>query len=534
MILRTAKSCLLKPLTQTAFRNCKRRSVFPSTVAITVFSFTCSPLVPSKVTTTALAFSTFQMPSPPFLYRSDTAPVLDLSDIGTKIIEVEKDRRDAYDVSHEIQVKLIQIQTEMESPHKVLLLSSSTADLLMNDGTKTLLQELLSKGDTNNTANNNSDSSTSRTPRIANLSNRYEDYCRLLAFQKFLQTGTWLSPEDCFAFGATDEEYLGGACMGVCRDLERYALGRATARDVASVQAARNLVNDILDYLMQFDFRNGPLRRKYDGTKYALKTVETLLYELSVTGATLPVGDEDNDDTENPPHAKKPKTIDETDKPKESLDAIRLRMEHRDELREKLIKKCRDSQKAAKQAIYAIHRGDFSKSAMLIQQCEDSILNDLFPIVKEEPPLRSGSFADVLEEYAEAKLFYVWLLGSDSEDQPKGYLLLPKDFPIPLEYEEYLGGLCDLTGEIGRVAVQRGTLRDYAGVRMCLEANAAVSLAISTLVRVPVGINKKMDQLRRSVEKIERMTYELSLSKAAGININTEVTQTAEKEDHRE
>jgi predicted translin family RNA/ssDNA-binding protein len=312
--------------------------------------------------------------------------------------------------------------------------------------------------------------------------------------------------------------------MGVCRDLERYALGRATARDVASVKAARNLVNEILDYLLQFDFRNGPLRRKYDGTKYALKTLETLLYELAVTGAA--------DDDE--PESKRAKT-EGTDKPQEELDAIRTRMEHRDELRENLIKMCRDSQKAAKQAIYALHRGDYQKSAKLIQQCEDSIQKELLPVVDAEPPLRSGSFANVVEEYVEAKLFHVWLLGKDENDEStKGTLLLPEDFSIELQPEEYLGGLCDLTGEIGRYAVQRGTARDFEGVRTCLEANAAISLAIQTLERAPAGINKKMDQLRRSVEKIERMTYEMSLSKAAGINKSTEVTEIVEKADDGE
>jgi predicted translin family RNA/ssDNA-binding protein len=364
-----------------------------------------------------------------------------------------------------------------------------------------------------------------RTPRPANMNNRFEDFCRILAYQKFLESGGWLSPSFCLDnVGATDEEYLAGACMGVCRDLERYALGRATARDVASVKAARNLVNEILDYLLQFDFRNGPLRRKYDGTKYALKTLETLLYELAVTGAA--------DDDE--PESKRAKT-EGTDKPQEELDAIRTRMEHRDELRENLIKMCRDSQKAAKQAIYALHRGDYQKSAKLIQQCEDSIQKELLPVVDAEPPLRSGSFANVVEEYVEAKLFHVWLLGKDENDEStKGTLLLPEDFSIELQPEEYLGGLCDLTGEIGRYAVQRGTARDFEGVRTCLEANAAISLAIQTLERAPAGINKKMDQLRRSVEKIERMTYEMSLSKAAGINKSTEVTEIVEKADDGE
>jgi predicted translin family RNA/ssDNA-binding protein len=86
-----------------------------------------------------------------------------------------------------------------------------------------------------------------------------------------------------------------------------------------------------------------------------------------------------------------------------------------------------------------------------------------------------------------------------------------------------------LTGEIGRFAVQRGTARDYNGVRECLEANSAVSLAIQALERVPGGIHKKMDQLRRSVEKIERMTYEMSLSKAAGINKHTDLAEMVDK-----
>jgi predicted translin family RNA/ssDNA-binding protein len=78
--------------------------------------------------------------------------------------------------------------------------------------------------------------------------------------------------------------------MGLCQDLARYGMGRATARDVESVTQARNLVQEILEYLLTFDFRSGYLRRKYDGTKYALKTLETILYELSVTGgASLPL-----------------------------------------------------------------------------------------------------------------------------------------------------------------------------------------------------------------------------------------------------
>jgi predicted translin family RNA/ssDNA-binding protein len=129
----------------------------------------------------------------------------------------------------------------------------------------------------------------------------------------------------------------------------------------------------------------------------------------------------------------------------------------------------------------------------------------------------------VLEEYVEAKLFYTWLHGNAELplEKPTGILLMPQDFSIPLQMDEYLGGLCDLTGEIGRYAVQRGTARDFDGVKQCLATNTAIYLAIQTMERFPSGIGKKMDQLRQSVEKLERMTYELSLSEATGRKITT-------------
>lgn len=268
--------------------------------------------------------------------------------------------------------------------------------------------------------------------------------------------------------------------------------------------------------------------------------METLLYELSVTGASLEAPSESVDE----PGAKKPRLEGPTDENgdkdapnqsiEEDLKALRLRMEHRDSLRESLIKKCRDGQKAAKQAIYALHRRDFVRSAKLIQDCENCITQQLMPIIREEPPLKNSCYGDVLEEYAEAKLFYAWLLGretpppGDSSQEPpanaSGTLLLPHDFTaVPLEPDAYLGGLCDLTGEIGRFAVQRGTARDYEGVQKCLEANAAVLAAIRGLEKTPNKINKKLETLRRSVSKIERMIYEMSLSKAAGMKMNSEV-----------
>lgn len=238
-----------------------------------------------------------------------------------------------------------------------------------------------------------------------------------------------------------------------------------------------------------------------------MKSLETILYELSVT----------TNDWEPTKKKLKGESTSIALNVKKELDDLRLRMEHRDELREKLIKRCRDGQKAAKQAIFALHRGDYKRSQSLISDCEKCIKNDLLSIVEEEPALRHGSFTGVVEEYVEAKLFFTWLLGDDNnKTRSKGTMLKLEDFEIVLQPEEYLGGLCDLTGEIGRYAVKCGTDRNFEEVKHCLEANASISFAIQSMARYPSSIGKKMDQLKRSVEKLERMTYEMSLSEAAG------------------
>ena len=80
----------------------------------------------------------------------------------------------------------------------------------------------------------------------------------------------------------TSTEYLSGVC-GFVQELQRYAAARAIQRDVRSVLLCRDVVEAVNARMMQFDFRNSPLRRKYDGIKYTVKRLQDILYELSLT-----------------------------------------------------------------------------------------------------------------------------------------------------------------------------------------------------------------------------------------------------------
>jgi predicted translin family RNA/ssDNA-binding protein len=386
-----------------------------------------------------------------------------------------------------------------------------------------------------------------RAPRLLeSLSTRIEDFARYKSFRHYLANGSLISP-DAFLVSdgdversiVTDEEYLAGACIGLSHDLANYALARATnagvdPKVVTDVQNARDIVAKILEELLQFDFRNSPMRRKYDSTKYYLKSLETILYELSVAkvlgGSELKKVklDENGGDTEM-------KDLDDTI-PKDKIAALRERVHHRDQLRERLIKTCRDGQKAGKQAIFALHRGDTVKALTLLSDCEKCVTNDLMPILREEPSLRGGAFSGVLEEYVEAYLFYAWLKNDDEDkkNEPSGKILDLAALPLVVSPEEYLGGLCDLTGEIGRFAVAQGTKRDKKSVELCLDTNKRIYNSLFTIGQLPASIFKKKNGLKISVEKLERMMYELSLMELAGRNQYSSALESSEQRDNED
>lgn len=60
--------------------------------------------------------------------------------------------------------------------------------------------------------------------------------------------------------------------------------------DHASVSACAALCHELFGELIQFDFRNGPLRKKFDSVKYELKKIDDIQYELSLVDSG---GDED-------------------------------------------------------------------------------------------------------------------------------------------------------------------------------------------------------------------------------------------------
>ena len=158
---------------------------------------------------------------------------------------------------------------------------------------------------------------------------------------------------------------------------------------MASVYICRLLVTQLNGKMLEFDFRNGPIRRKYDGLKYALKTIEDVVYEISLLDDIPFSAISDSKEKENDMPNKKQKveneiidveleTIGDINTAVEidedslldvsAINSIRERMEIYDKLREDVIKQSRDVQKLSKLAIYSIHRGALKDSRLKLNQ----------------------------------------------------------------------------------------------------------------------------------------------------------------------
>jgi hypothetical protein len=186
------------------------------------------------------------LPLPPYSYLSSQYEFLDLTNLDNVLAETEVCRQEAFSLGAKIKSALLRCRASLEQN------ISREERYELQNRLEELVQEALLKDKEQN---------VSRKSRLANLSYIFGDYVRYKAYAHFLDTGKLVEQSSLFTL-LTDEEYLSGI-ITFNHDLARYAIGRATERDVNSVQLARDLVSKVLDYLMEYDFRNGNLRRKY-------------------------------------------------------------------------------------------------------------------------------------------------------------------------------------------------------------------------------------------------------------------------------
>jgi len=155
----------------------------------------------------------------------------------------------------------------------------------------------------------------------------------------------------------------------------------------------------------------------------------------------------------------------------------------------------------SKRIIFSLHRGDLKEAEKKFKEVED-ILKKLekkfgFVRISEE-----GAYKASVEEYIEAKTLYLVIKKKNIDKIPD----------IEIGFDSYLGGICDLTGELVRMATNEASQGNVSEVEKIKEI---ISDIMHELVEFDMTgyLRTKYDQARGNLRKIEQISYEINIRK---------------------
>lgn len=153
----------------------------------------------------------------------------------------------------------------------------------------------------------------------------------------------------------------------------------------------------------------------------------------------------------------------------------------------------------SKKAIFALHRNDIKTADIKLQEMENILaqLEKKFSLKRIE---EEGAYRAAIEEYVEAKLLSMFLK-KEKIDRIK---------TLKLNNDAYLGGICDLLGELVRKATNEAAAGNFEQVEKIKKfANDMMDQLID--FDMTGYLRTKYDQARGHLRKLEQMAYEIKL-----------------------
>ena len=155
----------------------------------------------------------------------------------------------------------------------------------------------------------------------------------------------------------------------------------------------------------------------------------------------------------------------------------------------------------SKRVIFSLHRGDNEIAAESLNAIEE-VLKKLEAKFGYSRIMEEGSYKAGVEEYVEAKTLFM-VINGQKIDAIKG---------LKIDVEGYLGGVCDLTGELVRRAVNQAASGNWEEVP---KIKKIINDIMAELVQFDMTgyLRTKYDQARGNLRKIEQVDYEVKLRK---------------------
>jgi len=181
---------------------------------------------------------------------------------------------------------------------------------------------------------------------------------------------------------------------------------------------------------------------------------------------------------------------------KKEFGKIRKEMADSDIKRESTIQQSREVIQLSKKIIYALHRNDIKSASSYLKDIEKKKKT-----LEVQTSLDTNINQTALQEYAEALCYYHYI-----KDKK-----IPTRASLKIDNESYLMGLCDLTGELMRKAVNEVINKNF---KKAVEIKNLVEEIYGEFLEFNLRnseLRRKSDQIKWNLKKLEDVVFELKL-----------------------
>lgn len=182
---------------------------------------------------------------------------------------------------------------------------------------------------------------------------------------------------------------------------------------------------------------------------------------------------------------------------KKAFEEIRKELEGFELKREETIDTSRQVITLSKQIIYAVHRSDLPAAEKLIKEIISKIR-----LLDKEKDYDTGISNVAFQEYVEAIAFFEFVKNNK----------IPSHRELKVNVEQYLSGLADLTGELGRKAVHDAIKNNINSVMKIKEAVEDVYGEFLKFDLRNGELRKKSDAIKWNLNKLEDLVLSLKIS----------------------